>query len=176
MTGGGPVAWVANALAVVAAVLLFLIGAMLTYEVVARYFFNAPTIWAEELSRLFLTWAVFLASAALLRSNDHIRVTVLLDLMPRPAKKVAHVTSLTFVAVIAGLVAWHGFPTVAKSFATGRSSGSMLDIPQWWSQAAIPLCFGLLSLQALILTVSTVCGGWDPFDYDHKGDERPLTD
>ena len=50
----GALARVARALAGLSALLLFAIGAMLTYEVTARYFFNAPTIWAEELSRLFL--------------------------------------------------------------------------------------------------------------------------
>ena len=35
----------------IAAMLFFLAGAMLTYEVVARYLFVAPTIWAAESPR-----------------------------------------------------------------------------------------------------------------------------
>ena len=48
------ISWIETATAWIAAVLLAGTGVMLTYEVVARYFFNAPTIWAAELSQLFL--------------------------------------------------------------------------------------------------------------------------
>lgn len=158
------------ALAAVSAVLLFAIGAMLTYEVVARYFFNAPTIWAEELSRLFLIWAVFLASAGLLASRDHIRITVLIDRAPKAVRRVADVFSYLFVAVITGLIAWHGYPIAQKSFEVGRSTGSMLDIPSWWAQAAVPLCFALVTIQALLCALDAALGREAPAD----AHEAPL--
>lgn len=147
--------------------LFFLIGAMLTYEVVARYFFNAPTIWAEEMSRAFLIWAVFLACAALLRSDDHIRVTVVLDLAPEWLKRVARVVSLLFVAVISGFVAWNGIGIAAGSFEVGRTTGTMLDFPSWILQASVPVGFALLALQALVLT-ALFLGGADPLPKKSK--------
>ncbi len=44
---------VTDALGWLGAWLFFAVGGMITYEVVMRYLFNAPTIWAEELSRFF---------------------------------------------------------------------------------------------------------------------------
>lgn len=152
----------ASALAWVSSVLLFAVGAMLTFEVVARYFFNAPTIWAEELSRLFMIWAVFIASATLLRWDDHIRVTVVVDLLPEAPRRVLRVVTLTFVAVVAGFVAWHGYPIALNSFEVGRTTGSMLGIPQWWWQASIPVGFGLLFVQALISAATVLAGGPEP--------------
>lgn len=160
----GALARVARVLAGIAAVLLFAIGAMLTFEVTARYFFNAPTIWAEELSRLFLIWGVFMASAALLASGDHIRVTVLVDRLPRVPRRVASVVSLVFVAVISGLVAWNGLPSALDSLERGRTTGSMLDLPQFWYQIPVPIGFVLLALQALLLALSVIAGGKDPFE------------
>ena len=145
--------------AAVAALLLLAIGVMLTYEVVARYFFNAPTIWAEELSRLALIWAVFVASAALLARGEHIRVTVLVDRAPPALRRLAEVASLLFVAAIAASVAWHGVPIAMNSFAVGRTTGSMLDIPSWWAQAAIPVGFALVALQALLSAVTVALRG-----------------
>ncbi|MEM6761855.1 MAG: TRAP transporter small permease [Pseudomonadota bacterium] len=153
------------ALAMGAAWLLFLIGAMLTYEVVARYFFNAPTIWAEELSRLFLIWAVFVGSAGLLASRGHIRVTVLVDKAPPGLQRFFECFSLIFVAVIAGFVAWNGTPIALNSFDVGRTTGSMLDIPSWWAQASVPIGFGLIAVQALALSVGAALGtGETPAD------------
>ena len=51
--------WLGN----LAAVLLLLTGIFLSWEVLGRYVFNAPTKWASELSELFLLWGVFLGLA-----------------------------------------------------------------------------------------------------------------
>ncbi len=153
---------IASALAWFSSLLLFAVGVMLTYEVVARYFFNSPTIWAEELSRLFMIWAVFLASATLLRWDDHIRVTVVVDLLPEAPRRAMRVVTLTFVAVVAGFVAWHGLPIALQSYEVGRTTGSMLGIPQWWWQAVIPLGFGLVCLQAVASAVTLLFGGPEP--------------
>ena len=48
-------------LARLAAWLFVATGAMLTFEVVARYVFSAPTIWAAEVSQLFMMIGVFIA-------------------------------------------------------------------------------------------------------------------
>lgn len=154
------------ALGQLSAALLFAIGAMLTYEVAARYLFNAPTIWAEELSRLAQIWAVFLGSAAMLRENEHIRVTVLTDAAPPWLRRALMVASLLFVAVVSALVARYGWQTAAKSLSVGRTSGSMLDIPTAWSQLAIPVGFGLLALQAVASAVGLLAGG--PMPRSHE--------
>lgn len=153
---------IASALAWFSAWLFFLIGVMLTFEVVARYFFNAPTIWAEELSRLFMIWAVFIASGTLLRWDEHIRVTVVINMLPEAVRRLLRVVCLTFVAIIAGFVAWHGIPIALQSFEVGRTTGSMLGIPQWWWQASVPVGFGLISLQALASAVKVLLGGPEP--------------
>lgn len=159
MLARGPVARVSEALSTVAALLLFAIGIMLTYEVTARYFFNAPTVWAEELSRLAMIWAVFLGSAAMLARGEHIRVTLLIDSAPPALRRVADAFSLVFVAVIAALVAWNAVPTAWNSYVVGRSTGSMLDLPSWWAQAAVPIGFALLALQSAAMALGVLLRG-----------------
>src|SRR5262245_47523667 len=51
------------------------------YEVVARYFFNAPTIWVGPLVSYMLCAIVFLAAPELTRKNIHIVINVLVDRM-----------------------------------------------------------------------------------------------
>ncbi len=128
----------------------FAIGLMLAYEVAARYFFNAPTIWAEELSRLVFVWATLIAAAGLLRFDQHIRVTVVTDRMGVSGQRLARIASHIFVALLCGFVVWHGMPIAANSFETGRTTGTMMDLPNWWAQAAVPLAFLLLGLQCLV--------------------------
>ena len=160
---------IAQLTSAIASLLLFAIGVMLTYEVVARYFFNAPTIWAEELSRLAMIWAVFLGSAALLRSGDHIRVTVLTEKLPPAGRAFMDVFAYVFVAIISGFVAWHGTEIAWNSFERGRTVGSMLDLPSWVSQASVPVGFALLALQAVLLAIATLTGSGVPADRAEHG-------
>ncbi|PKP64210.1 MAG: C4-dicarboxylate ABC transporter substrate-binding protein [Alphaproteobacteria bacterium HGW-Alphaproteobacteria-8] len=153
-----------DALAAVAGWAYFAIGLMLGYEVVARYFFTAPTIWAEELSRLVFIYATFLAAAALLHHNQHIRVTALTGLLGERARRAARLASLAFIIAFCALVAWHGLDAPINSFTRGRTSGSMLDIPAWWMQAAVPLGFALLGVQAALEFLRTAGGAPLPSD------------
>ena len=123
-----------------------------------RYVFTAPTIWAEELSRLFFIYATLLAAPALLHHNQHIRVTALTALMGEGGRRAARLAALGFVAAVSLLLAWNGLEAPLNSFARGRTSGSMLDIPAWWPQAAVPLGMALLGLQAVVEFLRTAGG------------------
>lgn len=128
----------------------FAIGLMLGYEVVARYFFNAPTIWAEELSRLVFVFATLLAAPALLRQNHHIRVTALTGLMGQSGQRASRLISLGFVFVLSCTLFWYGLDAPLNSYERGRVSGTMLNLPAWWAQSAVPLAFFLLGVQAAL--------------------------
>jgi len=133
-----------------AACLFCATGAMIAYEVLARYFFTAPTIWAAELSQLCLLWGTFLGMARPLHRNEHIRITILTGSLGPRAQRAAEIVSLLFIAAFALVVVWYGTEIALDSFGRGRSTGTMLNIPNWWSEAAVPLGFGLLLLQCLV--------------------------
>ena len=133
-----------------AAALFCATGAMIAYEVLARYFFAAPTIWAAELSQLCLLWGTFLGMARPLHNHEHIRITVLTGALGPRAKRGAEIFALLFIGVFAAVVVWYGAEIALDSFLRGRSTGTMLNIPNWWSEATIPIGFGLLLLQCLV--------------------------
>lgn len=133
-----------------AAVLFVLIGVMITYEVVMRYAFFAPTSWAEEMSRFFQIWAVYIAAAYVLRHRHLIVITVIVDRLPRWGRLVAELFALAWIAVFSAVAVWYGAVTVAESIAVGRNTSTMLAVPQWMTEIAIPLGFGLLLLQSAL--------------------------
>jgi len=132
-----------------AAWLFFAIGLMITYEVVARYVFNAPTIWAEEMSRFFQVWAVYLGAAYVLRYRYLIRITLLTDRIGPLGRRIAEAISLSVIAGFSVVAIWWGIEIVAESVRFGRTTSTMLDVPQWTTEIAIPLGAGLLLLQCL---------------------------
>ena len=81
-----------------AAWMFFVIGGMITYEVVARYVFNAPTIWAHEASVALASFAFVFGGAYCMAEGTHMRITVLVEKHPALAR-LSH-----WLSLIAGTV------------------------------------------------------------------------
>lgn len=142
-----------------AAALMVLAGAMLTYEVVARYFFIRPTIWAGELSQLCLVWGCMFGMPQLMKARQHITVSAITSLLNPRARKASELCALACVAVFSAIVAVYGWDIFHESFVRGRTTGSLLDMPIWIVELAIPMGFGLLGVQSLVEIVRLARGG-----------------
>ncbi|MEL6210249.1 MAG: TRAP transporter small permease, partial [Pseudomonadota bacterium] len=127
-------------------------------EVVARYFFTAPTIWAAELSQLCLIWGSLLAMAWCLRERRHIRITAVTSLLPQGPRVAAEALAMLAVAIFSAIVVWKGFEIFWTSFERGRTTGSMLDLPIWITELAIPFGFAVLLAQALLEALRAMQG------------------
>ena len=67
----------------VAQFMVVLLVISMIYEVIARYAFNAPTLWAFDISYM-LNGTIFLLGAALtLRDDAHVRIDFLSSMLPR---------------------------------------------------------------------------------------------
>ena len=145
-------------LAWLAAVLFTVAGIMLTYEVMARYFFIRPTVWAAELSQLCLIWGCLVAMAWLLSARRHIAVDAVIQLLPPSAQRWIEAAAMLVVAAFSAMVTWKGWSIFLDSFERGRTTGSLLDLPSWIVELAVPLGFALLFIQALIEAVRSARG------------------
>lgn len=147
---------VVSVCAMLGAYLFVLAGAMLTYEVVARYFFTKPTIWAAELSQICLIWGTLLAMAKLLEQRQHIQVDAIVRHLPKQMATVLDAIVMLIVAVFAATVCYFGFDIFHDSFQRGRTTGSLLNVPIWIIEVAVPAGFALLSIQALLSVADSV--------------------
>ncbi|WP_246542505.1 TRAP transporter small permease [Roseibium polysiphoniae] len=147
-------AWAASGLFVAA-------GLMLTFEVVARHFFTAPTIWAAELSQLCLIWGSLLGMTWLLGARRHIAVDALVELLSVQQRRFTEAFAMLTVAAFSAVVAWKGWGIFLDSFERGRTTGSMLDLPTWVSELAVPVGFALLFIQGVIEAYLAITGRRD---------------
>lgn len=63
------------------AALFVIVAAIITYEVVARYVFTAPTIWSEDISLLCQIWATCLGASWVLQHKALIRIDFLTNML-----------------------------------------------------------------------------------------------
>jgi len=59
-----------------------LMALIVNLQVLARYAFDKPFIWPEEVSRMVLIWMTFLGAAALIRRGGDIAVDTFIDMLP----------------------------------------------------------------------------------------------
>ena len=123
---------------------------MLTYEVIARYFFVKPTIWAAELSQLCLIWGCLLSMAWVLSVRKHITVNAVSNLLPKKLQKVCVALVLLILITFSLIVAIWGWLIFYDSFERGRTTGSLLNLPSWIAELSVPVGFALLTLQSLV--------------------------
>lgn len=141
---------VSDACGRVAAWLFFAIGLLITAEVISRYVFNAPTPWTEDVSQALQIWATYLAAAFVLRHRDLIVIEVFIARMGPGRRRLADTVSLLAILVFALFAVVYGYAIVAESVAQNRHASTMLGLPRWITEAAIPVGFTVLSLQALV--------------------------
>ena len=145
-----PIDTLSRAGAMLGAALLIVAGGVLTFEVIARYFFIRPTIWAAELSQLCLVWGVLLGMAWVLAQRRHITVNAVTGLLPPRGRQIAAALSLLVVILFSGWLAVYGWEIFWDSYVRGRLTGTMLNLPRWTSEAPIPLGFAMLGAQATL--------------------------
>ncbi len=143
----------------ISAWMLFSIGVMVTYEVVMRKVFNSPTIWVDEVARFFQVWAVYLASAHILKLRDLITVELFLSSLSKDKIKLLEFLSLTTIAFFSLVALYYGAGVVFESIEMGRKTSTMLGVPKWLTESAIPVGFGLLFVQAIVEFLKLVRGG-----------------
>ena len=126
------------------------IGFIVSYEVISRYVFNAPTIWVNEISRFLQIWATYLALTYSFHKKDFIRITVFYDKIGDRGKKILDFISTIFIIFFSVFVVYYGWLIAYDSLEVGRTSSTILDLPSFLTELAIPLCFGFLLIRVLI--------------------------
>lgn len=88
--------------------------------------------------------ALFLALPGTLQRNEHIRVTLLLQRVPRPARAALEAWCLAAGLALTGFLAWYALRLVWVSYATRDVSQGSDATPLWLPQIAMALgCVGL---------------------------------
>ena len=133
-----------------ASALFIAIGFIVSYEVIMRYLFNSPTIWVNEVSRFLQIWATYLALTYSFHKQDFIRITVIYDRLNENGKKILDFISFIFILIFSSFVVYFGWLIAYDSLKVGRTSSTILDVPSFLTELAIPLCFAFLVLRVIL--------------------------
>lgn len=113
------------------------------YEVVARYFLAAPTVWAYAVASYALCPMIFLAMPEMSRRGAHIAVGYFAESLPERWRKALALSVVAVTAVICLMCTWITFEESWRQFVNDTETMSAFPIPKWWVSVFTP--YGLLS-------------------------------
>lgn len=105
-------------------------------EVIFRYVLNAPLAWTEELARLSLIWLTFAGGAIVFRDRMHIRIEMVVDMLPGPIRALLlWLTEIGVLLVLLVLVA----SGLAMTMIFWSSKLPVVEIPVGFVYLPVPL-------------------------------------
>ena len=120
-------------------------------EIFARAFLGTSFMWSEELSRYLIIVSTYFGAAAAIRTREHIRVELVLNMLPRAMRRSLEVLGTLACAVFAGTVAVVGYRWVHEMVTLGLvSAESSLPVPIWMFQLVVPIGFGIMALRLVV--------------------------
>ena len=136
-----------QAMAWVAALVLGLMALAVTLDVVARNLGWGNTGWVVELSEYSLPLATLLVAPWLLYRNEHVRLDVLLTVLPKGMALALERLANVFGILICAVFVWYGSKLIVDSASLGSMVVKTLSIPEWWQYALVPVCFSFLAVE-----------------------------
>lgn len=122
---------------------------IVTWEVVSRYVFNAPTIWAWDINVQLMLLLLMLGMAETYRRDAHVRVDVLVALFPARARAWLDVILSPVFFLVAGAIVYSGWSYFMTSFERGQTASTVFAPPLWPVKFTIFLGGLVLFLQGI---------------------------
>ena len=139
--------WVRRAENLISFSALSLLVFSVLWGVMTRYVTAQPAVWTTELSGILFTWVVYIGAMTAFRDGRHIRVTLLVDILPGTLRKMLLTAGDLLVLGFLIFVTYLSFLMMQKG-ATRPSP--VLNIPFSLVYLATVICFAGMSVTATL--------------------------
>ena len=99
------------------------------YEIIARYVFSKPTVWASELMIYFCAILYVLGAAWTLQVGRHVKIDMIYSRLSLRGQRVLDLITFPFFMLYLVMLLWVGFQFALQSIALRESSGTPWDPP-----------------------------------------------
>ena len=145
-----------NGALLIAGIMLLAMGFNVTYGVVTRYVFDAPSIVAIEMTKILMIPALVLAVSYVQRNGRHLKVDFLSMRFPQVIQHILLEIVVPIIGLFVGYVlVWKGLDSAIYSLQINETSFAVWEEPLWPVRMTIPSGYGLLS----IVMIGQLCRG-----------------
>lgn len=136
--------------------ILLVTGLLILIEVFTRYGLRHPFTISDEYSGYGMVAIAYMGLAYTFNKGGHIRITFVVQALPRKVSNWLRVITLTIAFVWVGLASVISIGYVKDSFERGMKSITPLLTPLGWPRLALPIGFSFLGIALIIEIFKTV--------------------
>lgn len=114
--------------------LIVMISVFITIEIIYRNVTGMSIAYVTELSGYLLAGIVFLGLGYIYRQDGHVRMSLLLDAMPRKLSRLFYWVTDFIVGLYAAVQLWQLSKLTFESYTMNWRSSSTLEIPLYYPQ------------------------------------------
>ncbi len=132
-------------------ILVLILTSVMIYEVLMRYVFERPTLWANELSLWLAGFVFLLAGLYSMQQRSHIRIFLLYDVCPRWLQRLFDVISTGLIVLFAFFLIYGAYGEAFQKFMRWETFGTAFDPPiPATLKIMVLLVVTLVALQAVV--------------------------
>lgn len=120
---------------------------VISADVIGRNLGVANFAWSTEVSEYLLYASSFLGAPWLLRLGGHIRMDLVCQFLPRPARAAMETLCDLLGFAVSGVMFWYGLAAARDAFQSGSLTIKLLVLPEWWILAIVPVSAALLMVE-----------------------------
>ena len=129
--------------------LILVASIVIMYDVVCRYFFNAPSLYAPYIAAFLMLGAVFIGTAWAMQAGGHVYVEILTDKMKPLTRKICFSVGYGLAMVFVFALTRACFNFAQKAFESGWRAQGNLPIPS-------VILYGVMTFGAVLLLITLV--------------------
>lgn len=154
--------WINDRIGRAVSFLIWVGAAVLVWEVVSRYIFDAPTIWAHGYTqRIFGCYFILIGAFTLLRGS-HVRIDIFLPEKGCRRRAALDLLNYLMLLIWGAALTYEGWAFFQEALLWNEMDDSALGHPLWPIKLCLMLGAALISLQAVAEIIRSVAGLIDP--------------
>jgi len=148
--------WVTGNMAMLSEWVLLVMAVIVFYDVVMRYIFNSPTIWALEMSEYMLVFLTFIGAAEMQRQKANIKMNYLYVKFPPGMRRFVDLFTSLLMIIFSFLLLRASIKMTLTAYKYGSESNSLLGTPLFIPYSTVAIGMFLLLLQGIVDMVESV--------------------
>lgn len=140
------------ATALLAGVIILIIGILTSMEGIARGVFHNPTTWSLNVAQYLLIWAIFLGSAYAFQEKTHVAVDFIREGIGnqwgRGIQRILSLSGYTFALVYVAILAWNSIDMLELAIKYDKLTLGIVQISIIWLYLAM-----LIGSVTMIVTI-----------------------
>ena len=129
-----------------------------TYQIVTRFIFNSPSTVSEELLTYTFAWMAIFSSAYVFGKRDHMRMTFIVDKLPKAQRKILEIAIEILIIAFAVVVLVYGGFTIMGLTMTQKTAS--LGVMMGVIYSVVPICGILIAIYG-VMNVIDLCAGYE---------------